>query len=656
MWRVSVLEADWIGRLVWTDCYDLDETHFYIENGNRLSTLEVLHRNFHRFLDWHRLRYSDLMLTTPSGKQPLTHPTQLVSPGDFARIVHREGKRVRVDVLLDDLPRRVEHRSLPVGKAFMLADFTRTLDNTVELIDGYYGERLNDRVMPYWFGVKEYVRSQHPNPHQVKRVECHEIVIVGAGLAGLTAAAQLEKAGRHPVIYEANPNRIGGRLHSLALKRGTSQCHLDEFPFGPGNPLLAVTKQGESLGVIEAGGEFIGAHHLAVRALAQELGLDLVKVDPPLQQPDILVSPSSGVVQTLNEFASQHGSLLDRICSVWHRWRHHGLCPRLTALPIDRFFDRMNELVPFRNVICGSIRGQFGAEMDQVSLDDWFEMQPFDQTDRLTLFALDEFSYRMRGGLQQLPIALEQRLTQLVQTGHTLTELRSAEGKQYVLDFQDPQRERLRVFADYVILTIPVAPFRRHVGFDVPIDISLALNQVSSQPMGHNIKTIAWFGKPFWRSRVPNAFFYLSTSDFTLWEVTMTSSDSTLYPLVVYTGGTQANPAPEPAALIERVLTHLEPAFPSIRQDFITVSQPVEWSTNPYAQGSYTGIGAERNDFQDLYSLHGPLCYSRLTLAGEALSLEFRGFAEGAVETGLKAADRILASLTSVATTTSISA
>jgi monoamine oxidase len=647
------VEADWIGRLVWADYYDLDETHFYIEDGRRLSTVDVLRRNFNRFLIWHDLQCSDLTLTTPAGKQPLTHPEQLITPIDFAGIEHRHGTLLSVDVLLDDMPRRVEHRMLPVGKAFMLADFTDTHDNAVELVDGYYGEHVCDRTMPYWFGVRHTTRPRHAHSRRVQHFERHEIVIVGAGLAGLTAAVRLEGASRQPVVYEANPSHIGGRIRSLVLQRRSGQLFLDERQLTDDCllPATATEIHDETFGVIEAGGEFIGSHHKAIQTLAQELGLGLIKIEPTLYPSHILVSPSPETLQTLNAFAAQHQPLIDRIRVIWQRWRHGELRGRLQMMTLDRFLAQMDAPETFRHVIHGFVRAQFGAEMHQVALYDWFEMLAFDHQGHVALLTTEEFGYRMKGGLQQLPLALARQLSQPVRTGHTLTELRSADDHLYMLDFRDADGESLRVLADFVILAVPVGPLRRDIRFDLPMHTSLALHQVSHQPMGHNTKTIAWFRKPFWRSYVPDAFFYLSTPGFTLWEPAMSTMDSTLFPLMVYTGGIPAKAASESAACIESVLAHLESTFPAIRQDFVTAVQPMHWSHCPHTQGSYTGFGTEAIDFDRLHGSCGPLSHGHLTLAGEAMSLDFRGFAEGAVETGLRAADRIVAGCTSGAVT-----
>src|SRR5215210_4588864 len=75
------------------------------------------------------------------------------------------------------------------------------------------------------------------------------VVIVGAGLAGLTCAYRLKQAGVVAQVHEAS-DRLGGRCWSI------------RDAFAPGL-------------VAEHGGELIDTGHIVVRQLAQELRLDV---------------------------------------------------------------------------------------------------------------------------------------------------------------------------------------------------------------------------------------------------------------------------------------------------------------------------------------------------------------------------------------------
>jgi monoamine oxidase len=75
-----------------------------------------------------------------------------------------------------------------------------------------------------------------------------QVVVIGAGLAGLHAAWRLHQAGIEVVVLEAR-DRVGGRTWSQAMPDGT---------------------------IVERGGEFIAPDQQVLRGLCAELGLELI--------------------------------------------------------------------------------------------------------------------------------------------------------------------------------------------------------------------------------------------------------------------------------------------------------------------------------------------------------------------------------------------
>ncbi len=71
----------------------------------------------------------------------------------------------------------------------------------------------------------------------------YDVVVIGAGAAGLAAANELKKSGKHVVVLEAR-DRIGGRVHTIRDR-----------------------------GVVEAGAEFIHGEHAVTQAIAKDAGL-----------------------------------------------------------------------------------------------------------------------------------------------------------------------------------------------------------------------------------------------------------------------------------------------------------------------------------------------------------------------------------------------
>ncbi len=96
----------------------------------------------------------------------------------------------------------------------------------------------------------------------------HDVAVLGAGLAGLSAARDLAAAGTDVVVLEAR-DRPGGRVEQTELPDGR---------------------------LVQLGGEVVGPGHTAYRGLVDELGLTLVDAFPSLPGEDTWVLSSGRVL------------------------------------------------------------------------------------------------------------------------------------------------------------------------------------------------------------------------------------------------------------------------------------------------------------------------------------------------------------------------
>src|SRR5215475_14541784 len=94
-------------------------------------------------------------------------------------------------------------------------------------------------------------RSPMPSPSSASSSRSPSVLIIGAGMAGLTAAYELQRRGAHVRVIEARA-RIGGRVHTVRTFEDGQHA--------------------------DAGGELIEGEHEAVKTLARTFRLTLQPV------------------------------------------------------------------------------------------------------------------------------------------------------------------------------------------------------------------------------------------------------------------------------------------------------------------------------------------------------------------------------------------
>jgi monoamine oxidase len=161
------------------------------------------------------------------------------------------------------------------------------------------------------------------------------VLVVGAGLGGLTAATCLQDAGADVTVLEAR-DRVGGRVLSHRFDNGA---------------------------VVELGGEWIDSSQQAVRALAERLGLKMVDTKQDFVTRDLI--GHSPIDPT--EHSRLAGWLFDAIETTGPE--------RLEQMSLAAFLDTVPDIGPAMTVLRSRLEGTFGVplvEIAAIDLDEEF--------------------------------------------------------------------------------------------------------------------------------------------------------------------------------------------------------------------------------------------------------------------------------------------
>lgn len=439
------------------------------------------------------------------------------------------------------------------------------------------------------------------------------VIIIGAGLAGLSAALDLHRAGCRVIVLEAR-DRVGGRCYTF---RG----------FAEGQHA-------------EAGGEFIDEGHVRMQALAREFGLTLELVGSRWDQAGWLVLEGRSGWE--NDASLWGVDVYAETGKIWQAVRALGrhvpdptnplAAPEAAALDRQTVADWLQTLnAPrfARLAYEAQVRAEYTAEAHQFSL--------LDLARNSALYYQTEAgrgqTYRIRGGNDQLPRALAAALPD-VRLNAPVSGIANRAEEVAVTCHVDGREQT--VTGDFAVLAIPLTVARRLV-FDPPLPEPHA-GMVQCLQYGSVTKVCLRYRRRWWRERGWNGQLMNDAPLACTWEPTSEQTGEGGI-LTVYTGG-------DPGAALSRlsdseriaaVVAELERLFPESR-GLLEEAQTIAWPSEPYTLGAYAAYapGDLTRYWRALFSPAG-----RLYFAGEHAAL-IQGYMEGAVESGQRVAKEIL--------------
>jgi monoamine oxidase len=454
-----------------------------------------------------------------------------------------------------------------------------------------------------------------------------DVVIVGAGFAGLTAARRLVQAGRSVVVLEAR-NRVGGRVVNKAIGGGE---------------------------ISERGGTFIGPTQTRIAALAKAMKVDTF---PTYDEGDNVYiaegSRSTYSDQSATGTAPPDPLILPDLTLVVTR-----LDQMSTEVPVSapwtapnaaawdaqdfRSWIEENSVSPrFKQIVPVATRPIFGAEPEELSLlfvlfyiaSSGDEQNPgtFERNFNTRGGAQ---MFRFHGGSQLIARRLAHKLRGRVVLRSPVRRIVQRDRRVVV------HSDRLTVRARHAVVAIPPAT-AGHIDFAPRLPAArAALN--AHVPQGTLIKVAAIYERPFWREQglTGSAVSLEGPVNFTVDDSPPDGSQGAIFGFV---GGDQARSFATRAARQRRaaVLEQYAQMFgPEARRPKLFFES--NWRVSPWSRGCPVSLFGS-----DALTSLGPALrepVGRVHWAGTETSDYWMGYMDGAVRSGERVAKEILAEL-----------
>jgi monoamine oxidase len=469
--------------------------------------------------------------------------------------------------------------------------------------------------------------KKHKHKHRAAKTHKADVVVVGAGFAGMTAARNLVGAGKSVIVLEAR-DRVGGRVWNHDLGGGQ---------------------------VSERGGTFVGPTQDRLMLLAQHMGVGTFDVYDTGQ--DVYVADGNRTTYsdssplgtappdptTLAEVTA-NVSLLDQMASsipVNAPWQASNAAS-YDGQTLETFIDQHSKTQRFKELVAAATRPIFGSEPRELSL--LFTLFYIASSGNENNPGTFERNFNTRGGAQQSRFI----------GGSALIGLKVAAALAHRVVLSSPVRrieqtrsgvnvvsDKMTVSAKQVIVAVPPTLAGR---IDYEPILPFERDQLMQRyGQGTLTKVAAVYNRPFWRDAG-----LTGTALDTGGPVSATFDDSppSGSPGVVFgfVGGDRArqynamSPSQRSAAVLSQFATFFGPQAKNPIGYFDT-----SWSGEQWTRGCPVGIPG-----MGTLLAYGPWIrqpVGRIHWAGTETSNYWNGYMDGAVRSGERAAVEVLSVL-----------
>jgi monoamine oxidase len=433
-----------------------------------------------------------------------------------------------------------------------------------------------------------------------------KVIILGAGIAGMTAAYELRKAGYVPFVLEAR-TRTGGR--NWTVRRG------DVIDQTDGSRQVCDWDQGQYM---NAGPARLPSHHQLVLGYCRELGVEL-EVEVNSSRSALLMNPAVNggkPIQQRQGIADTRGHVSELLAKAIDKG---ALDQELTGLDKQKmlaFLQQYGDLTPdklYKGSERAGLKTEPGAGADVASPVDPLPLKLLLDEDMWNGVLFEESidmqatMFQPKGGMDMIPHAFAQALgPSVIKRDCEVRQIRKTGSGVRVVYRNKRAGKDETVEGAYCISTIPLVVLAKVDG-----DFSPAYKSViQTTPYRDSVK-IGWQAPRFWEGpqyQIYGGISFVKAANSLVWYPSWGLHSKTGVLLGAYTSNAELTglPRAEQIEYTRRIIDQLHPGSGRLLEK----PMHVQWAKIPYNQGIYIGWGNNAPGYDLLSQPDGPIYFA----------------------------------------------